>query len=65
MSGVAMVSAQWRLRDNVCGDANQLLAGSAMTRPVEIVDDRAVAPNEPGIGVNFDWDRLAAFEQRN
>lgn len=32
------------------------------TRPLVIEDGRAVAPDEPGIGVEFDWDRLAEFE---
>lgn len=32
------------------------------TRPLVIRDDRAIAPDEPGIGVTFDWDRLAQYE---
>ena len=32
------------------------------TRPLQIRDDRAVAPDEPGIGVRFRWDALAPFE---
>ncbi|MGI9612832.1 MAG: mandelate racemase/muconate lactonizing enzyme family protein [Acidimicrobiales bacterium] len=32
------------------------------TRPLVIRDDRAIAPDEPGIGVDFLWDRLAPFE---
>ena len=31
-------------------------------RPLVIADDRAVAPDEPGVGVVFDWDRLVPFE---
>lgn len=30
--------------------------------PVAIDDDRVAAPDEPGIGVSFDWDRLAPYE---
>ncbi len=32
------------------------------TRPLVIEDDRAIAPDELGIGVVFDWDKLARFE---
>jgi L-alanine-DL-glutamate epimerase-like enolase superfamily enzyme len=31
-------------------------------RPLQIVDHRAVAPNVPGIGVDFNWVKLAPFE---
>jgi L-alanine-DL-glutamate epimerase-like enolase superfamily enzyme len=30
------------------------------TRPLAIEDHMAVAPDEPGVGVTFDWDRLEA-----
>ncbi len=30
-------------------------------RPLVLESGRAVAPDEPGIGVRFDWDRLAPF----
>ncbi|MEM7655788.1 MAG: mandelate racemase/muconate lactonizing enzyme family protein [Bacteroidota bacterium] len=33
-------------------------------RPLVVADHRAVAPDEPGIGVHFDWNKLAPFEQR-
>jgi len=33
-------------------------------RPLVIVQGRAVAPDIPGIGVEFDWDKLAPFEVR-
>ena len=31
------------------------------TRPLVVQDSLAVAPDEPGIGVSFDWPRLAAY----
>ena len=33
------------------------------TRPLQIVDHRAVAPDVPGTGVTFDWTALAPFER--
>ena len=30
-------------------------------RPVQIRDHRAVAPDEPGIGVSFEWEKLAPY----
>ncbi|BCX46202.1 mandelate racemase (MR)-like subfamily protein [Haloferula helveola] len=32
------------------------------TRPLRMENHLAVAPDEPGTGVEFDWDRLAPFE---
>lgn len=32
------------------------------TRPLVLQDHQAVAPDDPGIGVNFDWSQLATFE---
>ncbi len=32
-------------------------------RPLRIENHRAVAPGKPGIGVEFDWDRLEPFKQ--
>jgi L-alanine-DL-glutamate epimerase-like enolase superfamily enzyme len=33
------------------------------TRPLVVQQALAVAPDKPGTGVEFDWERLAAFEQ--
>ena len=32
------------------------------TRPLVVEDSRAIAPDTPGTGVTFNWDKLAAFE---
>ncbi|MEM9986506.1 MAG: enolase C-terminal domain-like protein, partial [Bacteroidota bacterium] len=31
-------------------------------RPLVVKDHRAIAPDEPGVGVSFDWEKLVAFE---
>ncbi|MEO0672240.1 MAG: uroporphyrinogen decarboxylase, partial [Pseudomonadota bacterium] len=32
------------------------------SRPLVLRDHRAVAPDTPGTGVQFDWQKLAPFE---
>lgn len=34
------------------------------TRPLVLEGGRAVAPDAPGIGVSFDWDKLRAQSER-
>ena len=35
------------------------------TRPLQVADHLAVAPDAPGTGVEFDWRKLAPFETAN
>ncbi|UCI10795.1 hypothetical protein [Mesorhizobium sp. B1-1-8] len=35
------------------------------TRPLRLHDGLAIAPDEPGVGVTFDWRKLAGFEGKH
>ncbi|MGX8008971.1 hypothetical protein ACVDG8_008125 [Mesorhizobium sp. ORM8.1] len=35
-----------------------------ITRPLKLADGLAIAPDEPGVGVTFDWQKLHEFEEK-
>ncbi len=58
---VSLVSAQ---PDSGWLEVHSFPIDSYTKRPLIINDHRAVAPGDPGIGVTFDWQRLAEHEVR-
>ena len=45
-------------------EAHSLPIDQYTVRPLIIEDHVAEAPNDPGTGVGFDWDRLNAAQER-
>ncbi|WP_027167844.1 hypothetical protein [Mesorhizobium sp. WSM3224] len=58
---VSLVAAQ----SKACGvEAHSLDIDHYTVRPLKLQDGLALAPDEPGVGVTFDWQKLHEFEQK-